>query len=526
MAEDQRTLLRPTHGPSAERARPTTANGDPDLSQSTLKQRFVLQEKIAAGGMGIVYKAVDLRRQEARDREQYVAIKVIGQVFLEKFPDAFISLQREARKAQQLAHPNIVTVYDFDRDGDTVFMTMEWLQGQSLEALLDAQHGAPLSLERAFAIIQEVGKGLSYAHSKGVVHSDIKPGNIFITQSNEVKILDFGIATAVARNDGDTTATVYNPRNLGVLTTAYAPPEMFYGAAADPRDDVYSLAVVCYELLAGRHPFDKLSTLDAVQHQRKPAKIRRLSQSQWKALLAALAFQRDQRTASVALFVTALTAQRRASKPLLLGAAMAGILGLAIVSALKIAPWVHSGGAGNTVGPPPAQLSAPDHPQQPLTPALKKAPVAPVSNSQPPLRLSLTPSASHYTPGASLWFYASTSETAYLHCYYNNEQQLVRIFPNRFHPDAKIPAGETIEIPNMNRSQGFDIVLDHPVGADTIVCFATRNDQSQALPKSLWLADLTPIEGYSLPEITAEYRKRQPDTAISHLPIAMQAATP
>ncbi|MBX9705476.1 MAG: serine/threonine protein kinase, partial [Gammaproteobacteria bacterium] len=157
-----------------------------------LKQRFVLEELLAIGGMGNVYKARDLRKEEAKDLNSTVAIKVLGDEF-RYHPEAFVALQREARRIQQLAHPNIVTVYDFDRDGDIVFMTMEYLHGLTLDEIIKNPE-IKLSTQRIMEIAAAAASALDLAHQHGIIHSDLKPSNIFITHSGEVKIIDFGIA--------------------------------------------------------------------------------------------------------------------------------------------------------------------------------------------------------------------------------------------------------------------------------------------------------------------------------------------
>ncbi|HED15724.1 MAG TPA: serine/threonine protein kinase, partial [Gammaproteobacteria bacterium] len=171
---------------------------------SVLKDRFVLENKIGSGGMGVVFKARDLRREEALDKEPHVAIKLLNNKYQDK-PYAFIALQREAKKAQKLAHPNIINVYDFDRDGSLMMMTMEYLEGQSLQPLIRNFKDAPIETEQAFSFIRDICSALSYAHRNKIVHADIKPANIFLTNTNQVKLLDFGIARAVQEImvDGD-----------------------------------------------------------------------------------------------------------------------------------------------------------------------------------------------------------------------------------------------------------------------------------------------------------------------------------
>lgn len=278
----------------------------------TIKQRFVLQEVLGSGGMGSVFKAVDLRKQEARDHDPYVAIKLLNEDF-QKHPDAFMSLQREARKAQALAHPNIVNVYDFDRDGDIVFMTMECLAGQPLDRLLHDHAGRGLPISQALSILRDIGAALTYAHSHGIVHSDFKPGNVFVTEKGAAKVLDFGIARAVSvlgDESGSGNRTVFDPGSLGALTPAYASPEMLVGEEPDPRDDVYALGCVAYELLTGRHPYNRKTAGQALAEGLKPRRIPHLRRRQWRALEQALAFSRAERLRSVAALLEAFEERR------------------------------------------------------------------------------------------------------------------------------------------------------------------------------------------------------------------------
>ena len=203
----------------------------------TLKDRFVLLEKLGQGGMGVVFKAKDLLKVEAQDKHPYVAIKVLTDAF-KKYSGSFIALQREASKAQRLAHPNIATVYDFDRDGNTVFMTMEFLQGKPLNQLIKELAKKPLKLEQALHIIEELCSGLAYAHEKLLIHSDFKPGNCFLLNDGSVKLLDFGIARASTQTDEERENTMFDPAKLSAVTPAYATPEMFATspeARLDPR---------------------------------------------------------------------------------------------------------------------------------------------------------------------------------------------------------------------------------------------------------------------------------------------------
>ncbi|WP_428819862.1 protein kinase domain-containing protein [Microbulbifer sp. MCCC 1A16149] len=275
------------------------------VTKTVIKGRFELDKLLGVGGMGAVYKALDRRKLEASDSDPYVAIKLLNEDF-QKHPDAFISLQREARKSQTLAHPNIVTVYDFDREGDRVFMTMEFLEGAPLDKLLREHADVGLDKERASAILHDVSQALIYAHSHRIVHSDFKPGNIFVTEKKGAKVIDFGIARAVSEGGIASKAgeqTIFDAGTLGALTPAYASYEMLKGGEPQPTDDVYALGCVAYELFSGRHPYNKVPADKAFERKLKPKRIRSLSRRQWRALESALAFERKDRTVTVDKFV-------------------------------------------------------------------------------------------------------------------------------------------------------------------------------------------------------------------------------
>ena len=231
-----------------------SAPGEADVPR-VLKQRFVLDEKLGSGGMGSVFRAKDLRKVEARDRQPYLAVKVLNNNFREH-PEAFIALQREAAKSQSVSHPNIVSIYDFDKDGDLPFITMELLEGRELADLLRAYPNG-LPADCAWSVIRGLCEGLMYAHEAGVVHADFKPGNVFVSSDDIPKILDFGIARAVQVNRGENDD--FDPSRLTALTPAYASPEMLSGEEPELRDDIYSLGIVIYLVLTGKQPIRQSS---------------------------------------------------------------------------------------------------------------------------------------------------------------------------------------------------------------------------------------------------------------------------
>ena len=304
----------------------------------TIKGRFVLEELIGQGGMGIVFKARDLRKEEAMDRNPHVAIKVLGEAFKDH-PQALIALQRESRKAQTLAHPNIATVFDFDRDGEIVYMTMEHLEGDPLDKLIKKHYPNPFEKEQALHIIDGICAGMAYAHSNNIIHSDLKPGNVYVTKNNTVKIFDFGIARAMKKKEGDHEVdelsgetTLFDAGDLGGLTPAYASYEMLTGQEPDVRDDIYALACISYELLGGKHPFNKIPANQAKSRNLSPPSVANLSRKQVRVLTQGLSFDRQLRTASVIKFQEGLCGKTNLSKGLIGATVVASIAALAIAS--------------------------------------------------------------------------------------------------------------------------------------------------------------------------------------------------
>lgn len=273
---------------------------------SLLKGRFYLEKEIGRGGMGVVFKARDERKVEARDRDPYVAVKVLNDEF-RRHPDSLISLQRESRRSQQLAHDNIVRVYDFDKDRTIVFMTMEYVDGSDLKQLIreKAYNGMPLAQARP--LIEGMARALGRAHAAGVVHSDFKPGNVMVTRDGVPKVFDFGIARA-GKHMGDAVGeqTVFDAGTLGALTPAYASLEMIRGEDPVPSDDVYALGCVTFELLTGKHPYDKVSAEVAMREGRKPPPVKGLTKQQYKTLCASVAFTKAQRLKSASELVEGL----------------------------------------------------------------------------------------------------------------------------------------------------------------------------------------------------------------------------
>jgi serine/threonine protein kinase/Tfp pilus assembly protein PilF len=229
---------------------------------------YRIEEKLGEGGMGAVYRARDTRLDRA------VAIKVLSRDAVSN-PERKKRFMQEARSASALNHPNIVTIYDIGNDGGTDYIAMEYIAGQSLDRLMNHRS---LAEHDALRYAIPVAQALAAAHEAGIVHRDVKPGNIMVTEKGEVKLVDFGLAKLAERGDSTAAAlteTMGPQTEEGAIvgTADYMSPEQAIGQKIDARSDIFSFGAVLYEMLAGRRPFarsTRVETLAALLRDQPP----------------------------------------------------------------------------------------------------------------------------------------------------------------------------------------------------------------------------------------------------------------
>jgi serine/threonine protein kinase len=272
-----------------------------------LRDRYVLLDRLGSGGKGSVFRALDRYRAGLPEAQQYVAIKILHAAAANR-EEQLASLRREFYRTQMLSHRNIVNVFELDRDGDLDFFTMEFLEGELLSSEMRRLQPLHMSRPQAWEVIREIGSGLECAHARNIVHADLKPNNIMITESGEVRILDFGASSISAEQSAE---DQLSPKNAFYsVTPAYASCELLEGRPPDPRDDLYALACLSYELLAGTHPFLRRRSTEARDYGIVPSRPPGLTRQQWQALTMGLSWHRAGRSISVRAWIDKLNTGR------------------------------------------------------------------------------------------------------------------------------------------------------------------------------------------------------------------------
>lgn len=278
----------------------------------TLKKlgRYELIRVLGKGAMGVVYEGRD-PNLDRRVAIKTVKVENLSEAAAAEYEHRF---RTEARSAARLQHPNIVSVYDSDRDGDIAFLVMEYIQGDDLKHYLD--RGTRYTLEQCLKIIRDLLSALDYAHKQGIVHRDIKPANLLVEPGGRVKLTDFGVARI--QDSGEATRT----QGSMVGTLKYMAPEQVQGQKIDSRADLFSVGVVLYQLLTDKRPFDGDNDFSIIHqiighHPPAPSTVNPRLPAALDAVVArALAKTRDERFATARDFAVALqSAIRRADDP-------------------------------------------------------------------------------------------------------------------------------------------------------------------------------------------------------------------
>ena len=228
------------------------------MATRTLAGRYELLSKIGEGGMAVVFRAKDVLLS------RNVAVKILRPEFTtdNMFIDSF---RRESQLAASIVDPNIVNVYDVGREGNIYYIVMELVEGEPLSEIIKRE--APLEPRRAANICRQIAMALSTAHKHQLIHRDVKPHNILISEGDHAKISDFGIAQKIVPEEADT--KVKKKTVMGSIH--YFSPEQARGAYVDERSDIYSLGIVLYEMLTGKVPFDGDTPVDvALKHMNQP----------------------------------------------------------------------------------------------------------------------------------------------------------------------------------------------------------------------------------------------------------------
>lgn len=286
---------------------PAVTSGQRCVSEvpDILAGRYRLERLLGAGGMGVVYRARDLLHEQYADPDPYLALKMLSEAF-NGAVDASALLYSEFALMRRLHHPNILRPYTFEVDAAQrrAFITMELMRGMTLDQLLcERPLGLPWPELKAIAV--PLLDALAYAHSRGVLHGDMKPSNVMLSEEG-LRLFDFGLG--LAEGGASQHLPNLNRERLNAWTPGYAAPELLDGAPLSAGADVYGVACVLYELASGKHPFQRLPAIQArdARLERALKAPRNLPRRCWPALRMGLAFDPGQRRISAAQLRDAL----------------------------------------------------------------------------------------------------------------------------------------------------------------------------------------------------------------------------
>lgn len=304
--------------PESDDAREAPKEGD------VLGRRYLLMKRLSEGGTSLIYRARDmLAITGPNDEQSHVAIKVIKPEMAGYAEDLTFY---ETLTTRHLSHPNIVRVFDFHKENELSYVSMELLEGEPLSELLKRSPDGGIGRQKACRIFTEMCQALEYAHGEGVIHSDIKPSNVLILENGSVKVIDFATARSFIQVAAVGKSNVGEESSLYGYTLSYASPDIARSLEAAPADDVFSLACIFYEMLTGTHPFGRKASNELTDAD-KPTRPAGMNIWSWMVLRNALQVDRDKRIASVARFHRLWNASRRVWPGMAAGICAVALLG-------------------------------------------------------------------------------------------------------------------------------------------------------------------------------------------------------
>lgn len=276
---------------------PTAVAQRPCSLPEMLNQRYRLEQILGNGGMSVVYRAHDARRAELGDPQPYVAIKILNEA-CHQYPDANALLYSEFAMTQRLHHPHVVRTYDIDIDqmSGRAFISMEWLQGMTLDRLL-AERPDGIPWPELHPIVLATLNALAHCHEQGVQHGDLKPGNLLLGDDG-IKLFDFGLGQST--RDSSAGRPRLQRSCIDAWTPGYAAAEVVEGNDLSDASDVYAMGCVLYELITGRHPYQRQDARRALELnlERDLRRPQMLGRRSWEALRVALRLDRAGRNVS------------------------------------------------------------------------------------------------------------------------------------------------------------------------------------------------------------------------------------
>ncbi len=270
---------------------------------SVIKGRYRLEAQLGFGGIGQVFSAVDLEAERQGHRDPRLTLKLIA-VDLKREPQALMAMKIAVARIKNLRHPNIVTTYGVETDNDRMFVTMEPLFGRWLGERIRAVRNVGVSEEVAWPIIEGVAIGLSFAHERGIVHSDLSPYAVFLSDDGTPKIMSFGLIHALPTSNE--AMDLLDTMTLRAYSEAYTANVWATHGTPQPADDLYPLGVIAYELLTGKHPFQRCSLTTARQKNLALTPIPGVKRRASKLLAHCLSFERRDRPSNATRFLSRL----------------------------------------------------------------------------------------------------------------------------------------------------------------------------------------------------------------------------